>query len=451
MQTVPWIFGVPHPTGFPAFVIITGVFARVFALGPVSWRVAFFCTMLMLGCVALVYAIIVSITGDRLTAICTGWLLAFGTFFWSYGARAEVHTMAAFWATLALYFALRGYYEERPRAFAGAAFALGMGLATHPIVLFVLPSLLVLAGSRYRRFSLRSAGLCVALALAPLLLYAYLPLRSHAVVSAGLDPAVALGKPLGAAIWNTDNPQTAQGFVRLVSGSDFKAARSLLQIADVPFYASKLQTFGWTMYREFSPVGIVAALIGFVVLARRRAAVAGALLLAIVLPSAFALAYPPVVEIERYFFIPMIAVALTIGLGVTVLAPRYRNMLRIPVALAALVLLVTSFSDARLRSGTGAEDLIAKVRELTPPNAIVVADWTRGTALAYASYVDRSLGNRTIEIAWPYQDMHYLQRWMRERPVYYVGRPIVHGQLSLCPLSNDYPVYTIRLEPGLCK
>lgn len=451
MQTVPWIFGVPHPTGFPAYVMITGIFAHVFPVGTVSWRIAFFCALLMLGCIALVYAAIVSMTGDRLTAACTGWLLAFGTFFWSYGARAEVHAMAAFWAALAIYFALRGYHDECPRPFWAAAFALGMGLATHPIVLFVIPSVLLLGIARYRRFSLRSVSICLGLMLVPLLLYAYLPLRSHAVVAAGLDPALTLGKPPGAAIWNTDNPQSVQGFLRLVTGSDFQAAHSVARIADVPSYASKLQTFGWTMYREFSPIGIVAALIGFAVLLRRRTVVACALLPAILLPAAFALAYPPVVEIERYFFIPMIALALTIGLGISCLQPRYRNMLRIPVAIAAVVLLVTSLPDARLRSGSGAEDLIAGVRRLTPSNAIVVADWTRGTALAYAAYVERSMGRRTIEIAWPYQDLRYLPGWMRERPVYYVGRAITHGRLTLCPVSADYPVYTIRVEPGLCR
>ena len=451
MQTVPWIFGIPHPTGFPAFVIITGIFAHVFPLGTPAWRIAFFCTMLALACVAMVYSTIVTITGDRWSAACAGWLLAFGTFFWSYGARPEIHTMAAFWGALALYFALRGYYDERPRAFLAAAFSFGMGIATHPIVIFVLPSLLVLALARLRRFSLRSAVAALLLAAAPLLLYLYLPLRSHSIAAHHLDPAVALGKPAGGAIWNTDNPQTRSGFLRLVSGADFQAAESVLHVADVPLYADHLHTFGWTMYREFTPVGIIAGVIGFVVLLRRRATVAIALLLAILLPSAFALTYPPVVEIERYFFIPMIAFALTAGLGITALAPAYRNLLRIPVAAAAIVLLFVSYGDAHLRSVNGAEELIADVRILTPSNAIVIADWTRGTALAYAAYVEHSMANRSIDISWLNQDRPYVRRWMNERPVYYVGRPVLHRGILLCLLSNEYPIYAVRLVPGQCK
>jgi Protein of unknown function (DUF2723) len=451
MQTVPWIFGIPHPTGFPAYVLLAGGFAHLFSVGTVAWRTSFFCALLMLGCVGLVYAIVVSVTRDRLSGICSASLLAFGWYFWIYGDRAEIHAMAALFSTLAIYFGLRGYYDEDVRAFYAGFGALGLGLATHPIALFVLPSLVLPALARRSLFVPRTWFAALLLMLAPLALYAYLPLRSHAIVAAGLDPATKLGKPAGAAIWNTDNPQTRSGFVRLVGGADFHAARSLLRVADVPSYASKLRVFAAAMYREFTPVGAAAGCICFGVLFRRRAVVAWALLLAVLLPAAFALAYPPVVEIERYFFVPMIALAAAIGLGIAGLPHEYRHLLRIPVAAAALVLLVANYADARLYAGSGAEDLIADVRAKTPNDAIVIADWTRGTALAYAQYVNGDLPGRSIDIAWPFQDLRYLRQWLRRRPVYYVGRQIPHSRrLLLCPVSEEYPVYAVQLKPGQC-
>jgi 4-amino-4-deoxy-L-arabinose transferase-like glycosyltransferase len=451
MQTVPWIFGIPHPTGFPAYVLIAGAFAHVFAVGTVAWRTSLFCALLALGCVLLVYAIVVSITGDRWTAICAAWLLAFGWYFWVYGDRAEIHVVAAFCAALVLYFALRGYYDQDVRWFFAACAALGLGLATHPIVLFLMPSLLVLACARLNLFDWRRAAIALLLLVAPLSLYVYLPLRSHAIVAHGMDPNAVLGKPLGAAIANTDNPQTRAGFIRLVTGAEFHATRSIVRIFDISFYAKKLDVFGNAIYSEFSPVGCAAACICFGVLFRRRAVVALALLLAVLLPGAFALAYPPVVEIERYFFIPMIAIAAAVGLGITAFAPYYRHLLRIPLATAAVVLLVINYPDAHLHAVFGAEDLIAEVERVTPQNAIVMADWTRGTALAYARYVDGDLRGRTLDIAWPFQEVRYLRGWLRDRPVYYVGR-IVPGphRLRLCRVSQGYPVYSVQLEPARC-
>lgn len=451
MQTVPWIFGIPHPTGFPAFVLAAGIFAHAFPIGAVSWRVAFFCSMLTVGSVCAVYAALVRVTQDRLTAVCASLLLAFGAYFWIDGVRAEVHAMGAFCAAWALYWALRGYYDGSARAFNLSAVALGLGLAAHPIVLFLLPSVLLLAAARRATFTMKSSILALLFLFAPLLLYAYLPLRSHAVAARGLDPAVSLGKPAGAAIWNTDNPQTLRGFLRLAGGTDFEAPISVLRIADFPAYAGNFATFATVMYREFSPVGALAWVLAFALLVRRRPPVAFSLLLAMLLPAAFALSYPPVVEIERYFFIPMIAFAITIGLGIATLPEHYRNMLRLPVAAAAAVLLVANYANARLHASAGAEGLIAAVRSATPSNAIVIADWTRGTPLAYASYVDHAFARRTIDIAWPYQDVRYLPRWLARRPVYYVGRPLTRsGRLLLCGVSRDYPVYAVHLLPGHC-
>ncbi len=451
MQTVAWIFGIPHPTGFPAYVLSAGVFAHVLPVATPAWRVSLFCTLLAIGCVALVYGAIAASTRDRVTAVCCACLFAFGWYFWIYGARAEIHTMSAFCGALTLYFALRGYYERSTKAFGAAAAAWGVGLATHPIVLFVLPSLLLLAAARRGLFTWRSAALGLLLAGAPLLLYAYLPLRSHAVVARGLDPAPSIGKPAGAAIWNTDNPQTLHGFVRLVTGAEFNAGGSIARMFDLPAYSAKTGTFGAAMYTEFTPVGAVAAVICLALIFRRRAVVALALLLSVLLPAAFALAYPPVVEIERYFFIPMIALTILIGLGAATLDPRYRNFIRLPVAGAAAFLLVGNYSDARTRAAFGAEPLIAEVRAKTPNDAIVISDWTRGTALAYAAYVERRFGARTIDIAWPYQDVRYLPGWLARRPVYYVGRPVLRShRLLLCPQSAAFPIYTVRLKPGHC-
>lgn len=451
MQTVPWIFGIPHPTGFPAYVLFAGAFAHAFAAGSVAWRTALFCGLSMLGTVATVYCATVRITGDRATGACAAALLAFGGFFWIDGDRAEVHALAALFAALALYWSLRGFYDRDPRAFFGAALALGLGTATHPIAIFAIPSVLVLAFARRRCFALRDVCVALLLAIAPLALYAYLPLRSRQIVAQGLDPAPAIGKPPGAAIWNTDDPASAAGFVRLVTGSDFHAARSVLRIADLPYYGDKLGIFARAMYLEFTPVGAAAAFLGLGILFRRRPVVAFALLLAVLLPAAFALAYPPVIEIERYFFIPMIAVALAIALGVTALEGHYRNLLRIPIAGAAVFLLVANYPNAAFHAQTGSEGLITAVHRATAAHAIVVADWTLGTALAYDKYVDGGLRGRTLDIAWPFQDRRYFAQWLRERPVYYVGAPILRThRVLLCRVTRLYPIYAVHTEPGHC-
>ncbi len=42
MQTVPWILGIAHPTGFPAFVLGGFLFSHLVPIGSVAFRMSLF-------------------------------------------------------------------------------------------------------------------------------------------------------------------------------------------------------------------------------------------------------------------------------------------------------------------------------------------------------------------------------------------------------------------------
>jgi hypothetical protein len=64
---------------------------------------------------------------------------------------------------------------------------------------------------------------------------------------------------------------------------------------------------------------------------------------------------------------------------------------------------------------------VAQVCAFTPDDAIVLADWSYATPLAYASYVDGAIGHRAVVASTPRQYLAYAARWIRRRPVYFVG------------------------------
>jgi hypothetical protein len=65
----------------------------------------------------------------------------------------------------------------------------------------------------------------------------------------------------------------------------------------------------------------------------------------------------------------------------------------------------------------GAQPLINRVAAMTPENAIIIASWTYATPLTYAAYVDKQLGDRVVETAWPADDAGYIPKWFRHRPI----------------------------------
>jgi hypothetical protein len=117
----------------------------------------------------------------------------------------------------------------------------------------------------------------------------------------------------------------------------------------------------------------------------------------------------------------------------TVLAAGDRRARDLTVLLAMLVLasaqLAAGADIFAQRSDTRWSDYVERVRRVTPNDAILVADWAYATPLAYAAFVERSLGKRIVETAHPGDDARRITVWAKDRPVYVIAtsEPIIRG------------------------
>lgn len=430
MQVVPWILGIAHPTGFPAYVVIGWIFVHAVPLASVAWRAS------------LLSALSLSVAAWAIARICTTlfdrpWVaggvaiaFAFGEVAWSRATRAEVHTMAAAFALLALAAAVQWYRNPRPVSLYASALCCGLGVATHPIVALFAPALAVLAFARVRAMRPGVVALAAACALAPLTLYAYLPLRSAAVVAQHLDPTAALGVPPGRPFWNTNDPRTRAGFLREVTGSDFEAGSAFARIFDPATYRRALPNFADVLLAQATPLAVVLGIAGLVLLARRERGLALALATAFVLPVAFALAYSIEADHDRYYLIAFAVLWIASAYAIVRVVSDW-PIARTPAAIALAVtvgaeLIANRGLFAQPRS-SGARSVITAVQRNTPPDAILVAPWIYATPLAYGAYVEKSLDGRIVETGWLADDAAYVPGWMKTRPVYVVG--IVFGSV----------------------
>ncbi|HEV3152456.1 MAG TPA: DUF2723 domain-containing protein [Candidatus Baltobacteraceae bacterium] len=425
-QTVPWIFGIMHPTGFPAFTILAGIFAHVMPFGAVSWRIALFSALAMSGAAWLVFRIARELAGGALAALGAAWLFAFGQVVWTRGTRAEIHDVAVFFILASLYCALLWRRTGNSTALYLCAFAFGTGIATHSITVLLTPALLLVIFSA-RRLNRRQLLAASALFVLALCTYAYLPARSFIVDRAHLDPTAAIGKPPGNVFWDTDDPSTLGGFVRLVTGSEFPTRAALRGIINWHVYADNGPGFLHDVLESFTPVGLLLALGGLLAIFRRDRILAGALALALYLPAAFAFGYTVVADIDRYYFTAFATVAILAGLGAAALAdiPVKARFWRagaaiVPLALAVFLVWTNKATFAQA-SDNGAREAIDSVVARTPDRAILIAPWQQATALAYGAYVEKRLGARIVDSSWYGDDAAYIPAWVRMRPVYVVG------------------------------
>lgn len=181
-------FGIAHPTGYPLYTLVGGVWSHLLPFGNWAWRVNIFSAVAAAGAVALVFVLTQRLTarnehGDVWGATAAAIAFGFGEVWWRQATVAEVYAMHNLFVAAILALAVELPSVGGPTADRRMALILalvGLGLAHHRMIVLLLPGLAVYllwttpALLRPRRVWL----IWLAALLTPLLLYAYIPLRA---------------------------------------------------------------------------------------------------------------------------------------------------------------------------------------------------------------------------------------------------------------------------------
>ncbi|MFN2460848.1 MAG: protein O-mannosyl-transferase family [Candidatus Velthaea sp.] len=453
-QTVPYIAGIMHPTGFPAYTIAGWLFAHVFAAGNVAWRMSVLSALAGAVATALLARTACDLGVSALPAFAAA--LAFGLTdaVWKHASRAGTQSLAMLFAVLALGAALERRPERTQRAFVAAAAWMGLAMATHPLAVWFVPGMVVLLAAQRPRTSARTIATACGAFAAMLLLYAYLPLRSAAITAAQLDPVAAVLHLDGYPIWNYDAPARWSGFLALVTGAEFHAGASLaapLEAARYPEYAAR---FADILSSQYGWLGVALIAAGAFALRRRPLVLLGLALTAfLVVP--FSLTYGALFEAEKYYLLSAWIAALLLALGMQAAAAALRTQSAEYEALP--VLLAGAIAGVNLASGTHffdqrndrrADALIDDVRANVPDRAVVWTPWWYATALAHAAYVRGDLGAR-IPVSSVAHDRMVQTARAEVRPLYYIPLPesdirIDGARLTALP-GSDPVIYRVEV------
>ncbi len=272
-QTAAWRWGLAHPTGYPLYLLLGGLWQHGLALFGISPAAALNALSALFGAAAvgllylfLVWALPGEVATRRAAAVYGAALLASNVTFWSQALIAEVYTLyivlllALLWAALA---AARA--ENKRRGLILTALCLGLGLAHHGMILLAVPGIAIILWPGLRRASggtipplqhgraWLAAGAALLL---PLLLYLYVPLRS------GPDASPWLHQRLdGGTLDLIDtSPASTLDFItgRSISVGFRSIGGALAQVGDAL----------WLWRYHFGWIGLILAVLGLYFLAR---------------------------------------------------------------------------------------------------------------------------------------------------------------------------------------
>jgi hypothetical protein len=195
-QLVTYQLGIAHPTGYPLYTLLGKLFTLL-PIGNIAYRVNWMSAVFGAITVALLYILILSQTPPRqqqarFAQVTQRWpassgaaigalLMALGLVFWQQATIAEVYSLNAFFVVV-LMLAVVTFPFERPAAFYGLAFLVGLSLTHHRTMLLLLPAIaLYLLATGQLQLLTQPIPLLLSIftGALPLLLYLYLPVRGE--------------------------------------------------------------------------------------------------------------------------------------------------------------------------------------------------------------------------------------------------------------------------------
>lgn len=400
--------GVPHPTGYPLYMLVAHSFLRLCPLGSAAYRMNLLSAIAGAGAVALLYPLMLRVSRSRIASLIATMAFAFSQMFWSQAVITDQYVIHVLGMTAALGCVLtwdargrRSPASSRRWLFA-AAFVYGLCFTHHMMSTLLAPGLLFFAlTSRHRPQFLRELPRTLPLFLLPLCLYLYLPL------------AALRDSPT-----NWGDPRTWSSFLAHVTGKQYRVAMFTTSTATVWTNLKQYTGLGATdhagfLAMQYSLGFLWLAPLGAWSLARRRRRLLGLTLLIYLADVTYALNYN-VYNADVYYLPSHLMVAIWIACGLRrlggwlglfwrkiALAPAKRRPLKVVLGSALLVMPLTLLStnwSANDRHDDWSSLVYARAAlDALKPNAVLLgADDALYFPLMYTRFVEHRRPDVTV-------------------------------------------------------
>ncbi len=371
--------GVPHPPGYPTYLILAEVF-KFLPFGDIAYRL----NLLSATCAALTIAVVGLIihhtlsatslhqapleTGKTSDTVALIWLsaatasltLAFSGIFWSQAVIGEVYALNALFAAVLIYGALRVQAANERWLVPGLFVVLGLSLGNHPSIFLLLPMLVWILKTRWRwrlvfaALVSTCAGLCV---------YLVVPLRAAA------SPPINWGMAT-----------TLPNFLWLVTAQLYRQFLFTLPWKHVPARViTELHLLTATSMWWALPVGVF----GWVRRSRLNCSLGYSSLITFALFSTYAIGYNTT-DSHVYLLPALMVFSLWVGWGLYDLGiavqeamksrPRGVDLLVWGLLLLPLITLFLNFPNQDISRDDEARSYAQQNLQLVAPDAVIIAD-----------------------------------------------------------------------------
>ena len=407
-------WGIPHATGYPLFLLLGRLFATLIPAGDLAYRVTAMTAVFAALTPGFLFLVLRTLRVHQVQAAIACLFFAVTYFQWSSAVVAKEHSLRDALLAFTLWSLVRWQLTNGRGWLISAALATSLSLTNHMSAALYAPIVAIFVLAQ-RRLRLRQVLLLLAIGLAGLLPYAYLPLASlaHPVFDMagrydadGVFHAVDLASPAGL-LW-------------MLSGRQFG---SMMLSSPSIALANAARLAAW-LWGDFFGVGVVLVAFGIPAFARRNRLFAMAVVLLATAHSAFFLSYGAP-DLDAMFgpLYLLLTIPLAFGLSSALALVRRLWLRRLALALlwaGVAGALVVNFPLVNLSSDRRVRVWAADFLDSLPPHTTVLARWVTSGPLDYLILVEGRRPDVTVidRFLMPTATMQtFIERHAADRPV----------------------------------
>lgn len=450
LATGAYTLGIVHPPGYPLYLLLVRL-AMVIPIGTIAFRANLVSALMGAATVGLSAWLGHHLTGRRWAGWMSAFSLAFALEFWRMSVVAEVYTLQTMLLACLLVGVHRFTHSGSRLWLLVAAGAYGLSLANHTSSVLYVPGLaLALALAVPRSAWARVAATAIPVVVAGLLFYLYLPLRA-----ATQPPLNYVENYYGIDL------TTWSGLWWMVSGQAYWFFSSGY---DAIAYAGEFTAMVASLLRNFTGLGVVLGIAGWISLIRSRSPVGFLAMWIFASTSLFVAGYA--VSDKNTMYLPAyLAWSMAMAVGVVWAGERLKRLVLpgllpgllprlVYTSAASMVIFGVAFTwrAVDLSRMDEPKDFAYRTFRAIEPRAVIVAHWSPAVILEYYQQVegwrpDVEIFNRSrFEVA------EYYREWSADTPhPQAMARILATESRTLRALAGDRPIYDIQYSPGLAS
>ncbi|HVT90057.1 MAG TPA: DUF2723 domain-containing protein [Tepidisphaeraceae bacterium] len=355
------VAGIPHPPGYPIYVLLGKLFSILVPFGKPAFRINLFSSFCSAIATAFLTLTIALLGFDPWFSSAIALCFAFSASLWSQSGITRVYALGACLSSLATFFFVKWVVNPTQTGWLMAAgLMIGFGMANHPVAGVHIPAMLAAAAvHHWQAFTDPVVLILSAASVLPgiLLYFTWIPFRART------KPPV-----------NWGNIQNGKDLWKFLSRKDYWKHRWVMDVHDaitvIMFYVRRVGT-------EYGFLGSSAIVIGWPIIFMQSRAMGTMAAVLIVLNTASMIAHARREDIfhwTRYMITSWYALAFPLAYG------WFLMLLAVPFAarpyasfLPALLLLLTQFRKQDLSRHRYADEYSRRILECLPENATLIA------------------------------------------------------------------------------